>query len=55
VYLRKRYGIVRGLLYRVSTVLAALGGMLTFRDFSYNLSLFGALSGGQKIDGSQAQ
>jgi GT2 family glycosyltransferase len=55
VYLRKRYGIVRGLLYRVSTVLAALGGMLTFRDFSYHLSLVGALVSGQKIDGTQAQ
>ena len=55
VYLRKRHGIVRGLLYQVATTLGALGGLLTFRDFSYQLSLVGALVGGQKIDGSQAQ
>lgn len=55
VYLGKRYGIVRGLLFRVTTFLAALGAVLTFRDFSYHLSLVGALSGGQKIDGTQPQ
>jgi len=55
VYLRKRYGIVRGLLYRVTTFLSALGSLLTFRDFSYHLSLVGALLSGQKIDGTQAQ
>jgi GT2 family glycosyltransferase len=55
VYLRKRYGIVRGLLYHISVILGALGGLLTLRDFSYRLSLFGALLSGQKIDGTQAQ
>jgi len=55
VYLRKRYGIVRGLIYRMGTLLGALGGLLTFQDFSYQLSVLGALTGGQKIDGSQAQ
>jgi len=55
VYVRKRYGMVRGLLYRVGTLLGALGRVLTFRDFSYQLSVLGALVGGQKIDGSQAQ
>jgi len=55
VYVRKRFGIVRGLLYRIYTVLGALGGLLTFRDFSYHFSLFGALLSGQKIDGTQAQ
>ena len=55
VYLRKRYGIVRGLLYHISALLAALGNLLTFRDFSYHFSLFGALLSGQKIDGTQAQ
>ena len=55
VYLRKRYGIARSLLYRLGTLLAAMGATLTFRDFSYHFSLFGALSGGQKIDGTQAQ
>ena len=55
VYLRKRCGIVRGLLYQLGTLLSALGSLLTFRDFSYQLSLVGALAGGQKIDGTQAQ
>ena len=55
VYLRKRYGIARGVLFRVSTLLGALGGLLTLRDFSYHLSLFGALLSGQKIDGTQPQ
>ena len=55
VYLRKHYGIVRGLLYHISTVLAALGRLLTLRDFSYHFSLFGTLLSGQKIDGTQAQ
>ena len=55
VYLRKHYGIARGLLYQISVVFGTLGGLLTFRDFSYRLSLFGALVSGQKIDGTQAQ
>jgi len=55
VYLRKRFGIVRGLLYHISVILGALGGLLTLRDFSYRFSLFGALLSGQKIDGTQAQ
>lgn len=55
VYIAKRYGMVHGVLFRISVVLGALGGLLTFRDFRYHLGLFGALWGGQKIDGTQAQ
>lgn len=55
VYLGKRYGMIRGLLFRISAALGAFGGLLTFRDFRYHLSLFGALWAGQKIDGTQAQ
>jgi len=55
VYLGKRFGFVRGLLYHIAAIFGALGGLLTFRDFSYHLSLFGALTGTQKIDGTQAQ
>ncbi len=55
LYLRKRYGLVRGLLFRISAVLAAFGGLLSFRDFRYHLALFGALWSGQKIDGTQSQ
>lgn len=55
VYLRKRYGIVRGLLFRISAVLRAFGGVLSFRDFRYHVALFGALWIGQKIDGTQRQ
>jgi GT2 family glycosyltransferase len=55
VYLRKRYGILRGLLFRISTVPQAFGGVLSFRDFRYYLALFGALWVGQKIDGTQRQ
>lgn len=55
LYLQKHYGIVRGLLFRIAAPLAALGSLVTFRDFSYHLSLFGALLAGQKIDGTQAQ
>jgi GT2 family glycosyltransferase len=55
VYIAKRYGMVHGVLFRISVVLGALGGLLTFRDFRYRLGLFGALWGGQKIDGTQAQ
>jgi GT2 family glycosyltransferase len=55
LYLRKRYGLVRGLLFRVWGVLAAFGGLLILRDFRYHLALCGALWTGQKIDGSQPQ
>ena len=55
VYLRKRYGILRGLLFRISAVVRAFVGLLTFRDFRYHLALFGALWIGQKIDGTQRQ
>ena len=55
VYLRKRYGILRGLLFRISAVLGALGGVFSFGDFRYHLALFGALWMGQKIDGTQRQ
>ncbi len=55
VYLSKRYGILRGLMYRTAAWFGALGGLLMLRDFSYQLSLLGALSAGQKIDGTQAQ
>jgi len=55
LYLQKHYGIARGLLFRIAAPLAALGRLLTFRDFSYHLSLFGALLSGQKIDGTQPQ
>jgi GT2 family glycosyltransferase len=55
VYLRKRYGILRGLLFRLGAVMGAFGGVLSFRDFRYHLALFGALWVGQKIDGTQRQ
>jgi N-acetylglucosaminyl-diphospho-decaprenol L-rhamnosyltransferase len=55
VYIGKRYGMIRGLLFRISAVVGAFGGLLTLRDFRYHFGLFGALWGGQKIDGSQAQ
>ncbi len=55
VYIAKHYGVVRGLLFRISAVLSAFVGLLTFRDFRYRLGLFGALWAGQKIDGTQAQ
>lgn len=55
VYLKKHFGMARGLLYHISSILGALGGVVTFRDFRYHLSLFGALSGGQKLDGTQPQ
>lgn len=55
LYLRKRYGLVRGLLFRVSAVLAAFGGLLRFGDFRYRMALFGALWSGQKLDGTQSQ
>lgn len=55
VYLRKRYGILRGLLFRISAVLGAFGGVLSFSDFRYHMALFGALWVGQKIDGTQRQ
>jgi GT2 family glycosyltransferase len=55
VYLRKRFGIVRGLLFRLAAVLRAVGRLLSFRDFRYHLALLGALVSGQKIDGTQRQ
>jgi GT2 family glycosyltransferase len=55
LYLKKRFGIVRGALFRISVVLGAFGGLLSFRDFRYHLRLFGALWNGQKIDGTQPQ
>jgi GT2 family glycosyltransferase len=55
LYLRKRYGVFRGLLFRVSTVLAALGALVTFQAPRYNFTLFGSLWSGQKIDGTQPQ
>ena len=55
VYLRKRFGLMQGLLFRLSVVLRALGGVLSFRDFRYNFALLGALVSGQKIDGTQRQ
>jgi len=55
VYLRKRFGLVRGLLFRLAAVFRALGGVLSFHDFRYHLALLGALLSGQKIDGTQPQ
>ena len=55
LYLRKRYGLFRGLLFRIGTVLGAFGGLLILRDFRYHLALLGGLWTGQKIDGSQPQ
>ena len=55
LYLRKRYGLVRGLLFRVGAVLEAFCGLLILRDFRYHVALFGALWTGQKIDGTQPQ
>jgi len=55
LYLRKHYGLARGLLFRIGAVLSAFGGLLILRDFRYHMALFGALWTGQKIDGSQPQ
>jgi GT2 family glycosyltransferase len=55
LYLRKRYGLFRGLLFRIGAVLGAVGGLLILRDFRYHLALLGAMWTGQKIDGSQPQ
>jgi len=55
LYLRKRFGVFRGALFRISAVAAAFGGLLSFRAFRYHLRLFGALWSGQKIDGTQPQ
>ncbi len=55
VYLTKHYGMVRGVLFRISLVLGALGALFTFREFRYHLGLLGALWMGQKLDGTQAQ
>jgi hypothetical protein len=55
VYLRKRFGLMRGLLFRFAAVFRALGSVLSFRDFRYHLALLGALVSGQKIDGTQRQ
>ena len=55
VYLRKRFGVIRGLLFRLAAVLRSLGGLLSFRDIRYHLALLGALVSGQKIDGTQQQ
>lgn len=54
-FLSKHYGFLRGVLYRISTLLGALGGVLTFSDLSYRMALFGGLAAGQKVDGTQAQ
>ena len=55
LYLKKHFGMLRGAVFRISVALAALGGLLSFRDFRYYLRLFGALWSGQKIDGTQPQ
>jgi GT2 family glycosyltransferase len=55
VYLRKRFGIMRGLLFRLASILRALGGLLSFHDFRYHFSLLVALVSGQKIDGTHSQ
>jgi len=55
LYLKKRFGIVRGAVFRITVVLAAFGSLLSFHDFRYHLGLFGALWNGQKIDGTQPQ
>jgi len=55
LYIRKRFGIVRGIVFRVAAILAAFGGLLSFSDIRYHLGLFGALWSGQKIDGTQPQ
>jgi GT2 family glycosyltransferase len=55
VYLRKRFGFLYGLLFRISEVLAAFAALVRLRDFRYHLALFAALWTGQKIDGTQRQ
>jgi hypothetical protein len=55
LYLRKHFGMARGVAFRVSAALGAFGGLLSFSDFRYHLRLFGALWSGQKIDGTQPQ
>jgi hypothetical protein len=55
VYVRKRFGVMRGMLFRLTAIFRAFGGLLSFRDFRYHLALLGALLSGQKIDGTQAQ
>lgn len=53
LYIRKRYGLIRGLLLRISGALRALGGLLSLRDFRYHWILVAWLWSGQKIDGTQ--
>ena len=55
LYLKKHFGMVRGVVFRISVALGAFGGLLSFSDFRYHLRLFGALWSGQKIDGTQPQ
>ncbi len=55
LYLKKRFGMARGIVFRISAVLGAFGRLLGFRDFRYHARLFGALWNGQKIDGTQSQ
>jgi len=33
LYLKKRFGIVRGTMFRIAVALGAFGGLLSFRDF----------------------
>jgi len=55
VYLRKRFGLMRGLLFRLASIFRALAGLLSFHDFRYHFSLLVALVSGQKIDGTHSQ
>ncbi|HKW96365.1 MAG TPA: glycosyltransferase family 2 protein [Bryobacteraceae bacterium] len=52
-YIRKRYGILRWILLRISLIIRAFGSVLSFRDFRYHFAVFALLWNGQKIDGSQ--
>jgi GT2 family glycosyltransferase len=52
-YLKKHHGFMSGVMFRISTSLAALGAVLKFRDFRYHWAEMTMLWGGQKIDGTQ--
>jgi GT2 family glycosyltransferase len=55
LYLKKRFGILRGTVFRIAVAFGAFGGLVSLREFRYHLGLFGALWSGQKIDGTQPQ
>lgn len=50
-FLSKHYGAGAGFSLKLGSIFSALGGMLSFRDFSYQSSLLGDLLFGARMDG----